>query len=58
MNISIETGTAIGFGILTTDNAEQALARCGIKTTNKGREAAETALETAKVLKSLEDKSL
>jgi len=50
MNIAVETTTPIGFGILTTDNADQALARCGIKTTNKGREAAQTVLMTQKAL--------
>ena len=48
MRVSVETTVPIVFGVLTTDNAEQALARCGIKGGNKGREAVVTALDTLK----------
>lgn len=40
----------VAFGVLTTDNLEQALARAGSGHGNKGYEAAVTALEMADVL--------
>jgi 6,7-dimethyl-8-ribityllumazine synthase len=45
--ITLETGVPIGFGVLTTDDAEQALARAGGAQGNKGWEAALAALELA-----------
>ena len=45
----------IGFGILTTDTAEQALSRCGLKGGNKGREAADTALAMVKAVQKLKE---
>ncbi|MEO1128429.1 MAG: 6,7-dimethyl-8-ribityllumazine synthase [Planctomycetota bacterium] len=41
---------AVGFGVLTVDNAEQAEARAGGAMGNKGAEAMDAALETASVL--------
>ena len=41
---------AVGFGLLTTEDREQALARAGGAKGNKGREAALTALEMADLL--------
>lgn len=55
--IASETGVPIGFGLLTTDNAEQALARCGIKGSNKGAEAVQATLATVKALDKLEQLS-
>jgi len=46
-------GLAVGFGVLTTDTLEQALARAGGDAGNKGFEAAEAALHTADVLRRL-----
>lgn len=37
----------ISFGVLTTDNVEQAMERAGVKMSNKGFEAALTAIEMA-----------
>lgn len=48
MQVSLETGTPVIFGVLTTDNIEQALQRCGIKSGNKGRESAAAALAMIK----------
>lgn len=39
MQIGAETGAAIGFGLLTVDTLEQALARSGDNKDNKGAEA-------------------
>ncbi|MGH7700559.1 MAG: 6,7-dimethyl-8-ribityllumazine synthase [Gemmatimonadales bacterium] len=44
---------AVGFGVLTTETLEQALARAGGEAGNKGYEAAEAALQTADVLAGL-----
>ena len=48
-----DTGVPIGFGVLTCDDLDQALARTGGAEGNKGSEAAATALETAALLRSL-----
>jgi 6,7-dimethyl-8-ribityllumazine synthase len=48
--VGIETGVPVIFGVLTTDTADQALARCGIKGGNKGAEAAHAALAMAKTM--------
>jgi 6,7-dimethyl-8-ribityllumazine synthase len=47
MQASMTTGVPISFGVLTTDTAEQALARAVPGTTNKGWEAASAAVEMA-----------
>jgi 6,7-dimethyl-8-ribityllumazine synthase len=51
--VQLNTGVPIGFGLLTTDNMEQAIERAGSKAGNKGVEAAAAALETVRVLKKL-----
>ena len=43
----------VAFGVLTTDNVEQAIQRAGTKAGNKGAEAALSALEMINVLKNL-----
>ncbi len=45
--VALETGLPVGFGVLTTENADQALARAGGNKGNKGWEAALSALEMA-----------
>ena len=50
---SMETGVPIAFGVLTTDNIEQAVERAGTKSGNKGFDAAMTAIEMAQVFKKL-----
>jgi 6,7-dimethyl-8-ribityllumazine synthase len=49
-NVALAHRVAVGFGVLTTENLEQALARAGGDAGDKGREAAEAALQTADVL--------
>jgi len=44
---ALDSGVPVIFGVLTTDNEEQALARIGGSAGHKGREAALTAIETA-----------
>lgn len=46
-------GIPVGFGVLTTDNLDQALARAGGPAGNKGYEAAEAAIRLADVLAGL-----
>ncbi|MBU0684030.1 MAG: 6,7-dimethyl-8-ribityllumazine synthase [Candidatus Omnitrophota bacterium] len=43
--VAMESKVPCVFGIITTDNLEQALDRAGTKSGNKGRSAAETAIE-------------
>jgi 6,7-dimethyl-8-ribityllumazine synthase len=44
----------IGFGVLTTNDRQQAMERSGYKDANKGYEAALTAIEMASVIKQLQ----
>jgi 6,7-dimethyl-8-ribityllumazine synthase len=44
-NLSINYTTPLGFGVLTTDNIDQAIERAGSKAGNKGYEAAMTVIE-------------
>ena len=50
MRLQVETGVPISWGVLTPDSLEQALDRAGMKHGNKGREAAQTALEMVGVV--------
>ena len=52
-HVSLESGIPVGFGLLTTDNIEQAIERAGTKAGNKGVEAAAAMLETIRVLQQL-----
>jgi 6,7-dimethyl-8-ribityllumazine synthase len=47
------TGLPVSFGVLTTENLDQALARAGESTNNKGAEAALHILETLSVLEQI-----
>jgi 6,7-dimethyl-8-ribityllumazine synthase len=51
--VQLDTGVPVVFGVLTTETVDQALARSENDETNKGREAAATALSTVTVLGSL-----
>lgn len=53
MRLQTETGVPIGWGIITPQNAEQALDRAGLKLGNKGREAAGAMLEMVELLEGL-----
>jgi len=48
-----ETGVPVLFGVLTTDTLEQALERAGGAHGNKGAEAAEGAIEMARLVRAL-----
>ena len=49
--VALKTGVPVIFGVLTTDNLEQAIERAGTKAGNKGSEAAKTAIEMANLTK-------
>ncbi|OLD03756.1 MAG: 6,7-dimethyl-8-ribityllumazine synthase [Gemmatimonadetes bacterium 13_1_40CM_3_69_22] len=52
-NVALAHRLPVGFGVLTTESLEQAMARAGGAAGNKGYEAAEAALTTADVLSEL-----
>ncbi len=49
-SVSLETGVPVIFGVLTTDNIEQAIERAGTKAGNKGTDAAKSAIEMANLM--------
>jgi 6,7-dimethyl-8-ribityllumazine synthase len=55
IRVALDTGTPVGFGLLTCDTEDQAWARAGIDDApeDKGREAVLAALETALVLRTV-----
>lgn len=50
-SVSLETGVPVIFGVLTTENIEQAIERAGTKAGNKGSDAAKAAIEMANLVK-------
>ena len=52
-HVSLETGIPVLFGILTTENIEQAIERAGTKAGNKGYDCALSAIETVNVIDQL-----
>ena len=52
-SVSLETGVPVIFGVLTTDNIEQAIERAGTKAGNKGSDAAKSAIEMANLVKQI-----
>ena len=53
MQVQLDTGVPVTFGVLTIEDREQALARSGPKN-NKGAEAAEAAIEIANLLRTIQ----
>lgn len=51
--VALQTEVPVLFGVLTTDNIEQAIERAGTKAGNKGAEAAKSAIEMAKLIKTI-----
>jgi 6,7-dimethyl-8-ribityllumazine synthase len=51
--VGLQTGVPIIFGVLTTDNIEQAVERAGSKAGNKGFEAVTTAIEMVNLMKQI-----
>ncbi|WP_267412547.1 6,7-dimethyl-8-ribityllumazine synthase [Pantoea sp. GM_Pan_4] len=52
-HVAMNSEIPVTFGVLTTENIEQAIERAGTKAGNKGAEAALTALEMINVLKAI-----
>lgn len=50
---ALQSGVPILFGVLTTDNIEQAIERAGTKAGNKGADAAAAAIEMVSLLRQL-----
>jgi 6,7-dimethyl-8-ribityllumazine synthase len=51
---ALDSGIAVIFGVLTTENLQQAIERAGAKAGNRGWDAAEAAIEMVSLLKGLE----
>lgn len=54
--VSLESETPVIFGVITTDNIEQAIERAGTKVGNKGYDVAISAIETVNLFKMLKKK--
>ena len=52
-SLSLSTGTPVIFGVLTTENIEQAIERAGTKLSNKGYDAALGAIEMVNLLRNI-----
>jgi 6,7-dimethyl-8-ribityllumazine synthase len=53
MQVQLDTGVPVAFGVITTEDKEQALARSGPKN-NKGADAAEAAIEMANLMREIQ----
>lgn len=53
-SVALSTGVPVIFGIVTTENIEQAVERAGTKAGNKGFDAAVSAIEMANLLEEIE----
>ena len=53
-NVSLNSDIPVMFGVLTTDNIEQAIERAGSKVGNKGYECATGAIEMVNLIRALE----
>lgn len=51
--VGLETGIPVMFGVITTDNIEQAIERAGTKAGNKGYDAACSAIEMVNLMKGM-----
>ena len=52
--VSLESGIPVLFGVLTTENIEQAIERAGTKAGNKGYDCALSAIEMVNLIRELE----
>ena len=53
-SVSLETGVPVMFGVVTTENIEQAIERAGTKAGNKGYDCAVSAIEMVNLIRELE----
>ena len=54
-HVSLQSGIPVMFGVLTTENIEQAIERAGSKAGNKGFEGATGAIEMVNLMRELEE---
>jgi 6,7-dimethyl-8-ribityllumazine synthase len=54
--VSLQTGVPVLFGVITADTMEQAVARSGEKSDNKGYEAAMSAVEMVNLIREMGDR--
>ena len=54
--VGLQQNIPVAFGLLTTDNLQQALERAGDNQENKGEEAALTVLEMLELFKTMQEK--
>jgi 6,7-dimethyl-8-ribityllumazine synthase len=52
-NVSLETGVPVMFGVVTTENIEQAIERAGTKAGNKGYDCALSAIEMVNLIREI-----
>ncbi|MBP3762063.1 MAG: 6,7-dimethyl-8-ribityllumazine synthase [Ruminococcus sp.] len=52
--VSLSSGVPVMFGVITTENIEQAIERAGSKAGNKGSECAEGAIEMINLVRNIE----
>ncbi len=53
--VSLESGIPVMFGVLTTENIEQAIERAGTKSGNKGYDCAVGAIEMVNLVRAMEE---
>jgi len=53
-SVSLESGIPVMFGVLTTENIEQAIERAGTKSGNKGYDCAMGAIEMVNLIREIE----
>ena len=54
-SVSLASGIPVLFGVLTTENVEQAIERAGTKAGNKGYDCALSAIEMVNLIREIED---
>jgi 6,7-dimethyl-8-ribityllumazine synthase len=52
-DLALRAGKPVAFGVLTTEDEDQAMARAGGKHGNKGAEAAQVAVEMANLIRKI-----
>lgn len=53
-SVSLSSGVPVMFGVLTTENIEQAIERAGTKSGNKGYDCAQSAIEMVNLIRGLD----
>lgn len=53
-NVALNSGIPVMFGVITTENIEQAIERSGSKAGNKGSECAQGAIEMVNLIRALD----